>query len=258
MYNSRIYYIHDIQNNKVALRNEKDGEPLLSSKNEVLYFNLKDFAPAYCITCFRYQGSTIEEEYNIHETWRMSYNEIYTALSRGRSLDNIHFDYTARTFDVAKENNEPTILKPRQTAKGEIYECHNPTRNLYYVEYITTTKKRFQEHCQEKEDPIYKTGEAKEWKCKKLIDVYFGEKIKGKNETTIKGEEEIQKVEGYYIQEYHDRGCKLVNTQKVPKGGTFKVSVGKVGMDDSVMKNYSCEKGKLRKLSQENDIEQDE
>ena len=54
------------------------------------------------------------------------------------------------------------------------------------------------------------------------------------------------------------RGCKLVNTQKVPKGGTFKVTVGKVGMDDSVMKKYSCEKGKLRKLSEENDIEQDE
>ena len=83
--------------------------------------------------------------------------------------------------------------------------------------------------------------------------MYFGEKIKRKNETTIKGEEEIQKVEGYYIQEYYERGCKLVNTQKVPKGGTFKVTVGKVGMDDSVMKNCSCEKGKSRKLSQKND-----
>ena len=177
MYNSRIYYIHDIQNNKVALRNEKDGEPLISSKNEVYYFNLKDFEPAYCITCYRYQGSTIEEEYNIHDVSKMSFNEIYTALSRGRSLDKIHFDYTSRTFDVAKENNEPTILKARQMAKGEIYECYNKTRNLYYVGYTTTTtQKRFQEHCQEKEDPIYKTGGAKEWKCKKIIDYYLGKK----------------------------------------------------------------------------------
>ena len=188
----------------------------------------------------------------------MSFNEIYTALSRGRSLDNIHFDYTARTFDVAKENNEPTILKPRQMMKGEIYECHNETRNLYYVGYTTTTtKKRFQEHCQEKEDPIYKTGGAKEWKWKKLINVYFGEKVKGNKETTIKGEEEIRKIEGYYIQEYHDRGCKLVNTQKVPKGGTFKATVGNVGMDDSVKNKYSSENGQLKKLvSDENDIEQ--
>ena len=52
VYNSRIYHIHDIQNNKVALRNEKDGEPLMSSKNKVLYFNLNDFDPAYCITCY--------------------------------------------------------------------------------------------------------------------------------------------------------------------------------------------------------------
>ena len=259
VYNSRIYHIHDIQNNKVALRNEKDGEPLMSSKNEVLYFNLNDFDPAYCITCYRYQGSTIEEEYNIYEAWRMSFNEIYTALSRGRSLDKIHFDYTARTFDVAKENNEPTLVKPRQMAKGEIYECYNETRNLYYVGYTTTTtKKRFQEHCQEKEDPIFKTGGTKEWKCKKIIDYYFGEKIKGKNEITIQGEEEIRKIEGYYIQEYYERGCKLVNTQKVPKGGTFKVTVGKVELDDSVLEKYSCEKGKLRKLySDENDIEQD-
>ena len=257
VYNSRIYYIHDIQNNKVALRNEKDGEPLLSSKNEVLYFNLKDFAPAYCITCYRYQGSTIEEEYNIHDVFKMSFNEIYTSLSRGRSLDKIHFDYTPRTFNVAKENNKPTILKPRQMAKGEIYECYNETRNLYYVgSTTTTTKKRFQEHCQEKEDPIFKTGGAEEWKCKKIIDYYFWEKIKGKNEITINGEEKIRKIEGYYIQEYHERGCKLVNTQKVPKKGTFKATVGNVGMDDSVKEKYSYEKGKLRKLySDENDIE---
>lgn len=258
MYNSRIYYIHDIQNNKVALRNEKDGKPLISPKNEVYYFNLKDFEPAYCITCYRYQGSTIEEEYNIHEIYRMSFNELYTALSRGRSLDKIHFDYTARTFDVAKENDEPTILKPRQKVKGEIYECHNPTRNLYYVGYTTTsTEKRFQEHCQEKEDPIFKTGGAKEWNCKKLIGMYFGERREGKKgeNDTIKGEEEIQKVEGYYIQEYYERGCQLVNTQKVPKGGTFKATVGNVAIDDSVKEKYSYEKGKLRKLSNQNNIE---
>mmetsp|Transcript_3710 Transcript_3710/g.5622 ORF Transcript_3710/g.5622 Transcript_3710/m.5622 type:complete len:135 (+) Transcript_3710:586-990(+) len=88
-------------------------QTLKSSKNEVLYFNLNDFAPAYCITCYRMQGST-------------------------------------------------TILKPRQMAKGEIYECYNETRNLYYVGYTTTTtKKRFQEHCQEKEDPIFKTSRVK-------------------------------------------------------------------------------------------------
>ena len=97
MYNSRIYHIHDIQ-------------------------NLNDFDTAYCITCYRYQGATIEDEYNIHEGWRRSFNELYAALSRGRRLDNIRFDYTARTFNVAKENDEPTVLKPRQMAKGEIYE----------------------------------------------------------------------------------------------------------------------------------------
>ena len=37
-------------------------------------------------------------------------------------MDKIHFDYTARTFNVAKEKNEPTVIKPRQMVKGEIYE----------------------------------------------------------------------------------------------------------------------------------------
>ena len=97
-------------------------------------------------------------------TFMMCFNEIYTSLSRGRTIDKIYFDYTARTFNVAKENNEPTILKTRKMAKGEIYECYNSTRNLYYVGYTTTTtKKRFQEHCQKKEDPIFKTGGADEW-----------------------------------------------------------------------------------------------
>ena len=117
----------------------------------------------------------------------------------------------------------------------------------------TTTKKRFQEHCQEKEDPIFKTGGVEEWKCKKIIDYYFWEKIKGKNGITIKGEDEIQKVEGYYIQEYYERGCKLVNTQKGPKAGTFKATTGQGGME-SVRNKHSCENGKLKKLVSDKNV----
>ena len=53
-------------------------------------FNAKFFRAAFAVTVFKYQGSTIDEPYNIYDTDAkikgedvMSRNELYTALTRG-------------------------------------------------------------------------------------------------------------------------------------------------------------------------------
>lgn len=210
-YNSRFYYIKSIQNNKVTLSHTENG-PAISGVRGPFTFNLGDVDPVYCITCYRYQGKTIEEDYNIYDTHKMNFNQMYTSLSRGRRLDQINFNYTEKVFNTLKEPDESTELTPIIMTKGEIYECHNEEKNLYYIGITDrNTKKRFEEHCQYEDDPIFKSGGKKEWKAKKLINMYYYKK------------KEIEKVEGYYLKEYFDKGCQLVNTQKVPKS-PFKVT----------------------------------
>ena len=130
VFNSRFYFIQSIENDKVSLAHELNGKPI-SGKRGVYYFNMKDIDPAYCVTCYKYQGDTVGEEYNIHEVGQMSFNELYTSLSRGRSLSQIHFNYTVKKFYSRKEENNPTVLMPIKMSKGEIYECYNQNQNLY-------------------------------------------------------------------------------------------------------------------------------
>ena len=54
----------------------------------------KLFKLGFCATVQKYQGATIRQDYNIRDTKKMSFNEMYTALSRGVSLNKVHFNYT--------------------------------------------------------------------------------------------------------------------------------------------------------------------
>jgi hypothetical protein len=205
VFNSRFYYIHSILNDRVTLSETIDGKPFTGKKG-IYYFNVKDIDPAYCVTCYKYQGDTIETDYNIYELNKMSFNELYTSLSRGRTLDKIHFKYTNKVFNSVSEPIESTTLFPVTLNKGEIYECYNEQDNLYYIGYTTTsTEQRFKEHCEFKDDPIFKSGGKEKWTSRKIIDYYFDK------------EDEIRKVEGFYIKEYYNNNYTLVNTQKVPK-----------------------------------------
>lgn len=118
-----------------------NGEPLKKRKGEVAMMNLKNkngknnFDPAYCITCYRYQGDTIEGEYNIHQSYLMDFNEFYTSLSRDRKLDDIHFNYTLKKFKKAKEKTEPTLVGQMKCAEGYIYAISNETIKKFYGVY---------------------------------------------------------------------------------------------------------------------------
>ena len=87
------------------------------------------------------------QQHNIHEMNNMTFNEAYTALSRGISLDKIHFTFTDKLFKKASEDPNPTKIKLIKPKKGEIYEMSIKKENRFYMGYTTTsTQKRFEEH----------------------------------------------------------------------------------------------------------------
>ena len=52
----------------------------------------ESFLPNFCSTVYKYQGGTINENYNIFDTHRMDVKELYTALSRTTKIEYIHIN----------------------------------------------------------------------------------------------------------------------------------------------------------------------
>jgi len=247
IHRSKFYYIAGIQNNKVSLSDKKNGKPILNKKKEIVWILIEkrkpergskyNIDPACCVTCYKYQGDTIKTEYNILEiNNKMTFNEAYTSLSRGISLDMIHFSYTNKVFEKAKERWFPTSVELIKPKRGEIYEMSNNKVQKYYVGYTTTsTEKRFEEHKEFQKDPIHKHGKMKDWSPRKIENVYYF------------AEEEIRKIESFYIADYFDKGFELINTQKMPKK-QIKYDIKAPAFDDSVREKFhiSVSDGKVR------------
>jgi ATP-dependent exoDNAse (exonuclease V) alpha subunit len=104
IYNSEIYTIDKIL---------KDSMVLVSSNNiyiNVSYKLLKRFGYAYSMTVYRYQGSTVNEPYNICQLDIMSKREMYTSLSRASKYEYLNFDYNNKEFIDKPIVKETTLL----------------------------------------------------------------------------------------------------------------------------------------------------
>lgn len=107
------------------------------------------FRPAYCVTVYKYQGSTIHSPYNIRDVEQMDLNEIYTALSRATKLENIHLDFTDKVFKRNSEPQQPSRHKSVETKKGFIYRLRNDEKMKQYVgQTERSVAERFVEHCE--------------------------------------------------------------------------------------------------------------
>ena len=230
---SQFYYVIDIKDNFYTISNTLNGKPLKTPTGELYWCSkfTKDnkyisnkqkkkmdekekfsMDPGYASTVYKWQGTTIEEEFNIYDLNGMNINEIYTSVGRCRSILDVYFNYTDKIFKEQVEtfNIEASIKKIK---KGEIYELHNAKDNLYYVgETKKSTLERFKEHCKYTDDPIQKT-DYKNWKCKRLIYHYYFNK------------QELRNIEANYIQYYLDQKKTLVNTLKLPKDHFIKYNV---------------------------------
>ena len=87
-----------------------------------LYIEIDDFTShftvAYCMTCHKWQGRTIQGEFAIYDTkWtpqnQIKLNHLYTAFTRTGTLKNIHIDKknTSDWFSLWKPNTQPFITE---------------------------------------------------------------------------------------------------------------------------------------------------
>ena len=215
MFNSRFYYILEVLKDHLILTDKKDStEPLLSKDNKPIKYSKNHFEVAHCITTYRYQGDTIEGKYCIFEIEKMDFNQAYTALSRGRRLSDIYFQFTAKTFKVKTELIEPTVLDNIEPKKGIIYEMHNKEQNIYYIGKTShlNPETRLKEHQADPADPMHKY--KGEWTIKTIAKCrYFGKKQISNDKVN---DSELSKIETYYIRKYIEDNAPLMNAKQLP------------------------------------------
>ena len=112
---------------------------------------LINFEPLYCQTIYKYQGSTITDKYTIHEVKGMTKRELYTSLSRGKSLSNISFDYNDKQF-LNRDTNQPTEQKIKVNNEIDVKYENGKIYKITFDDFIyigsthRSLTERFDEH----------------------------------------------------------------------------------------------------------------
>ena len=148
IYNSQKYHIKSINNEFVILKEKED-------KINIAEF-IKIFSYGFCDSCFRYQGDTVNVDYNIYDVAIMSRNELYTSLSRCTDINNVHFQYTNKQFEQTKPTINTVLLNENNVLKiktGYIYKIEFTSKNVYIGSTTRSIEQRFKEH---KERPVSK------------------------------------------------------------------------------------------------------
>ena len=132
-----------------------DNKFIIKNGDEQHMFTVEEFGrtfePLFCQTIYRFQGLTIKEDYTIHELNIMTKRELYTSLSRGVSLNKVHFNYTNKPF-INADSSKPIELKVRvendideKYKNGKIYKI--TFQNFIYIGItIRSLEERFKEH----------------------------------------------------------------------------------------------------------------
>ena len=228
IFNSKIYYIVALNEKDVCVSEELGGKAL-----ECGFVSRKLFRPAFAVTVYKYQGSTITENFNIFNTQTMDRNELYTALTRAQRLDQIHIEYCSKFYKSAVESEQSTNLKIEKCKVGFLYYMSNTENSVGYVgETTRDIETRFQEHKDDPEDSMHKYGGN--WEVKEIAKVhYFDDKGR-----------KIKHVEKMYTIKYQKQGLNLINkyNKLVPKVELAKkVSCG--NYEKKLSQKFKIEKG---------------
>jgi len=205
--NSEMFKIEKFSKTKVIIRDEK-------KRFKIPIENFGSFDYGFCTTIHKYQGSEIKEEYCIHEMNRLSKNALYTALSRGITLDNVHFKYTTRWFAPARPSRKciDKPVSPLLVKDGKIYKITNGTNDVYIGLTTNTLEERLAEH---KENP---TSDKMKQYLKTNVKIELLEAV------PCTSDKDLQAAETRWIQSYQDKGYDLMNTKKV-KRDKFNVQI---------------------------------
>lgn len=225
VFNSQIFYIKDILSDKYITISETPGGDALVKDDKIINFLRSRFDPAFAVTVYKYQGDTISDNYNIHQAQCMDRNELYTALSRARTLSQIHIKWTKKEFKFASEPEISTNIGLKAPQIGYIYYMYNDDQKVCYVGQTTKTiAQRFDEHFDDPNDSIY--NYPGEWNIKEISKVMYT------NDSTL------NLIEKRYIHKYYKlNDYKVINKQNLPKEAKInKINIS-VGNVDETMKN---------------------
>ena len=119
-------------------------------------FNTTDVEMNYAFTTYRSQGGTIEEPFNIYEVDKMNYEELFTALTRTRCLENIHLDMTKLKKFYKRKSRFFKFREIYDTTKyGIVYEASE--NGKFYIGMTSREKEiRFDEHTKDPKSVVYK------------------------------------------------------------------------------------------------------
>ena len=137
---SQFYYIVEIKNDNISISESLNGEPIKDKDGNILWFDNKpktnpmktdnlpyyNLDPGFCTTVYKWQGSTIHEPYDIYNIESMTFNEVYTALSRATKLDDINFNSTI-SFNKAKR-----LIYHYYVSKSELLYIEKNYIKYYY------------------------------------------------------------------------------------------------------------------------------
>lgn len=200
IFRSQKYKVQEVKDDVIVLRKNNNGV-VKEIKREGFW---KYFDYGFCVTVYKYQGGTIREDYNIFDVDQMSYNEMYTAMSRGISLDKVHFKYTGRQF---MRDTPPGLLlsfKPKPENKylrGKIYLITDEDETFVYVGSTTQEiDARFQEQKQNPANP----------ELRKLIN-RPGVFIQLLAEAPCLSNEDLLRIEDTWIDQHRAMGYNVVN-----------------------------------------------
>ena len=140
LFKTHRYVIEDIQGDVIRVKNDVNSA-LLSSSEFVALF---DYAFAY--TMYKIQGITIPVQYNIHQSAAMSRNELYTSLSRGKRLADIHLDAVKMVYFWDKEEQHSYVMKKAEYKIGRIYMIEFSDGSAYIGQTEQDIQLRFYEH----------------------------------------------------------------------------------------------------------------
>ena len=162
------------------------------------------FEPCYAATVYKFQGRTINENYNIYDVERMSFREMYTSLSRATCMENIHFDYNTIKDKVFQDdfNNHIENWPIQKPKHGSVYKLYNEQKKLLYNGQTNRTlEERFNEHFDNEKSTInrYFQSDKKEWKIELLSDIYYFK------------EHSLDLLERKYIANYNINGYEKIN-----------------------------------------------
>lgn len=207
--NSEMFTITKYDDEVVHLKYADSEDKTITVKKG--NFN-KSFDHAFCVTVYRYQGTTIREDFAIHDLHMMSINEFYTAVSRGVSLDKVHFNYTDKAFrEEALTPKLRHIGCEAHITDGHIYMISCGSKTTVYIGCtVQSLQARFEQH--RKNPPNMKLAEfLKDNNCT----------ISLLQTTKCVDEKDLFALEWQYMEEYQNKGFTLLNSKKPKQHKAF-------------------------------------